>query len=247
MTRIDYYKVAPEGVKAVRAVEQYVRASELEPALIELVKVRASLMNGCAYCVDLHTKDARAKGETEQRLFAVPVWRETPFFSPRERAALALDRGGHRHRTQRGERRSLRRGAGALHRQGTSRLDRCRYRDQRMEPSRRDVPARGGQLQACSRHHCGFRPRGVGTSGRSARLRRAPRERIHDQHKGSINPATGEVIGRYALAGEDEAREAAAAALRTFRETNWKNDRALRSRVLHEMAERFEARAADLI
>ena len=73
----------------MRALEQYVRASELEPALIELVKLPASLMNGCAYCVDLHTKDARAKGETEQRLFAVPVWRETPFFSPRERAALA--------------------------------------------------------------------------------------------------------------------------------------------------------------
>jgi AhpD family alkylhydroperoxidase len=89
MTRIDYYKVAPEGVKAVRALEHYLRASELEPALIELVKLRASLMNGCAYCVDLHTKDARAKGETEQRLFAVPVWRETPFFNPRERAALA--------------------------------------------------------------------------------------------------------------------------------------------------------------
>jgi AhpD family alkylhydroperoxidase len=56
---------------------------------MELVKLRASLMNGCAYCVDLHTKDARAKGETEQRLFAVPVWHETPFFSPRERTALA--------------------------------------------------------------------------------------------------------------------------------------------------------------
>jgi acyl-CoA reductase-like NAD-dependent aldehyde dehydrogenase len=67
------------------------------------------------------------------------------------------------------------------------------------------------------------------------------------EHKDSINPATGEVIGRYALAGEDEAREAVAAALRAFRETNWKHDRALRSRVLHEMAERFEAHAADLI
>ena len=89
MTRLDYYKVAPGGPKAVSALDQYVRASGLEPALIELVKLRASLMNGCAYCIDLHTKDARAKGETEQRLFAVPVWRETPFFSPRERAALA--------------------------------------------------------------------------------------------------------------------------------------------------------------
>jgi AhpD family alkylhydroperoxidase len=87
--RLDYYAVAPDGVKAVRALEQYLRKSELEPALIELLKLRASLLNGCAYCVDVHTKDARAKGETEQRLFAVPVWRETPFFSPRERAALA--------------------------------------------------------------------------------------------------------------------------------------------------------------
>ena len=89
MTRIDYYKVAPGGIKALHALEQYLRASGLKPGLIELVKVRASLMNGCAYCVDIHTKDARARGETEQRLFAVPVWHETPFFSPRERAALA--------------------------------------------------------------------------------------------------------------------------------------------------------------
>ena len=87
--RIDYNTVAPGGVRAVYGLEQYLRGSGLEPSLIELVKLRASLMNGCAYCVDLHTKDARAKGETEQRLFAVPVWRETPFFSLRERAALA--------------------------------------------------------------------------------------------------------------------------------------------------------------
>jgi AhpD family alkylhydroperoxidase len=56
---------------------------------LELVKIRASYMNGCAYCIDMHTKDARAAGETEQRIYAVPVWRETPFFTPRERAALA--------------------------------------------------------------------------------------------------------------------------------------------------------------
>ena len=89
MPRMDYRTVAPEGVRALRGLEQYLRASGLEPALIELAKVRASLMNGCAYCVDMHTKDAQANGETEQRLFAVPVWRETPFFSSRERAALA--------------------------------------------------------------------------------------------------------------------------------------------------------------
>lgn len=89
MTRIDYNKVAPGGVQAVYGLEKYLRTAGLEPLLIELVKLRASLMNGCAYCVDIHTKDARAKGETEQRLYAVPVWRETPFFSPRERMALA--------------------------------------------------------------------------------------------------------------------------------------------------------------
>jgi AhpD family alkylhydroperoxidase len=87
--RIDYYRVAPAGLKAVFGLEQYVRTTALEPALLELVKLRASLMNGCAYCVEVHTKDARARGETEERLFAVPVWRETPFFSARERAAFA--------------------------------------------------------------------------------------------------------------------------------------------------------------
>jgi len=87
--RIDYDKVAPAAARAMLGVEQYVRSSGLEGALIELVKLRASYLNGCAYCVDMHTKDARAAGESEQRLYAVPVWRETPFFTPRERAALA--------------------------------------------------------------------------------------------------------------------------------------------------------------
>ena len=87
--RIDYRKVAPDAVRAIWGVEQYVRRSWLEPGLVDLVKLRASYLNGCAYCVDMHTKDARAAGETEQRLYAVPVWRETPFFTPRERAALA--------------------------------------------------------------------------------------------------------------------------------------------------------------
>jgi AhpD family alkylhydroperoxidase len=87
--RLDYYTVAPAGLKALYGLEHYLRTSALEPPLLELVKLRASLINGCAYCVEVHTKDARAKGETEQRLFAVPVWRETPFFSDRERVALA--------------------------------------------------------------------------------------------------------------------------------------------------------------
>jgi AhpD family alkylhydroperoxidase len=71
------------------ALQAHVDDSGLEHTLLELVKLRASYMNGCAFCVDMHTKDARAAGETEQRLYAVPVWRETPFFTPRERAALA--------------------------------------------------------------------------------------------------------------------------------------------------------------
>jgi AhpD family alkylhydroperoxidase len=90
MTRgIDYVQAAPDALQAQMAMESYVRRSGLDPALVELVKLRASYLNGCAYCVDMHTKDARVAGETEQRLYAVPVWRETPFFTPRERAALA--------------------------------------------------------------------------------------------------------------------------------------------------------------
>ena len=87
-SRIDYKKVAPKALQAMFALEEYSRGSGLEPELLELVRLRASQINGCAYCVDMHTKDARANGETEQRLYAVAVWREAPFFSERERAAL---------------------------------------------------------------------------------------------------------------------------------------------------------------
>lgn len=87
--RIDYRKASPEAMRAMAALERFVHSSGLESKLVELVKLRASYLNGCAYCVDVHTKDARVAGETEQRLYSVPVWRETPFFTPRERAALA--------------------------------------------------------------------------------------------------------------------------------------------------------------
>jgi AhpD family alkylhydroperoxidase len=86
--RIDYKELAPKAVETMWALERYARSSGLEPELLELVRLRASQINGCAYCVDMHTKDARARGETEQRLYAVAVWREAPFFSERERAAL---------------------------------------------------------------------------------------------------------------------------------------------------------------
>ena len=87
--RIDYRKIAPEAVQALWALERYARTSKIERPLLELVKLRASMINGCAYCVDMHSKGARALGESEQRLYALSVWREAPFFTPRERAALA--------------------------------------------------------------------------------------------------------------------------------------------------------------
>jgi AhpD family alkylhydroperoxidase len=87
--RLDYANAAPDGVKAMHGLESYIRRSGLEPTLRELVKIRASQINGCAYCIDMHTIDARAGGETEQRIYALSAWRETPFFTDRERAALA--------------------------------------------------------------------------------------------------------------------------------------------------------------
>src|SRR6202789_1519088 len=89
LPRINFYKVAPEAIQAMRGLEHYInQSSGLEPSLRELVKTRASQINGCAYCIDMHTKDARAAGETEQRLYALDAWRETPFYTERERAAL---------------------------------------------------------------------------------------------------------------------------------------------------------------
>ena len=87
--RIDYYKASKEATGAMLALEKAVNAFGLEPSLLELVKLRASQINGCAFCVDLHTADARKAGESDRRLHAVTVWREAPFFTPRERAALA--------------------------------------------------------------------------------------------------------------------------------------------------------------
>jgi AhpD family alkylhydroperoxidase len=87
--RIDSTKYRPTALgRAMIALQREVEASGLEHALLELVKIRASQINGCAYCIDMHTKDARALGETEQRIYALSAWQETSFFSDRERAAL---------------------------------------------------------------------------------------------------------------------------------------------------------------
>jgi AhpD family alkylhydroperoxidase len=87
--RLRYGKAFPEGIHALQELGRVISSGGLEPALLELVKTRASQMNGCAYCIDMHTKDARAAGETEQRLYALSAWEDTPFYTPRERAALA--------------------------------------------------------------------------------------------------------------------------------------------------------------
>jgi AhpD family alkylhydroperoxidase len=88
--KIDPTRLPAEAMSALLGVEAVVRRGGLEPELLHLVKLLASVRNRCAYCVDMHTKDARAHGETEQRLYATPVWRDTPFFTPRERAAFAF-------------------------------------------------------------------------------------------------------------------------------------------------------------
>jgi AhpD family alkylhydroperoxidase len=89
-SRLESQNVSSEAYQAMLTLETSVRKfSKIEPSLMELIKMRASQLNGCAYCLDMHSKDARAEGETEQRLYTLSAWRETPFFTERERAALA--------------------------------------------------------------------------------------------------------------------------------------------------------------
>ena len=88
--RLEAQKASPAAYNAMLGLETFLRrSSKLEPSLLELVKMRASQINGCAFCIDMHSKDARAEGESEQRLYTLTSWRETPFFTDRERAALA--------------------------------------------------------------------------------------------------------------------------------------------------------------
>src|SRR6266404_7420179 len=87
--RIDYAKVGPDAFKAMLGLERYLAQCGLDHALIHVLKLRASQINGCAYCIDMHWKDARAAGESEQRLYSLDAWEESPFYTPRARAALA--------------------------------------------------------------------------------------------------------------------------------------------------------------
>lgn len=86
--RLDYGSIAPGAMKAMNGLEAYLKTTDVEPLLLDLVKLRASQLNGCAYCTDMHSLDLRAGGETEQRIYCLPVWRDSPFYTERERAAL---------------------------------------------------------------------------------------------------------------------------------------------------------------
>src|SRR3954449_7794819 len=88
--RMNFYQAAPETIKALSALEAQVQASGLEQSLIELVKTRASQINGCAYCINMHTQDSRKMGETEQRIYLLNAWREAPFYTDKERVVLEL-------------------------------------------------------------------------------------------------------------------------------------------------------------
>src|SRR6201990_2557820 len=87
--RMNFYQAAPDTIKALVALEEQIQASGLEKSLIELVKIRASQINGCAFCINMHTADARKRGETEQRIYLLDAWHESPLYTDRERAALA--------------------------------------------------------------------------------------------------------------------------------------------------------------
>jgi AhpD family alkylhydroperoxidase len=87
--RLDFRKASPQGEKAMMGLHMFVRNCGLDHALLELVKLRASQLNGCAHCIDMHTKELRADGESEQKLYLLNAWRESPFYTDRERAALA--------------------------------------------------------------------------------------------------------------------------------------------------------------
>ena len=132
------------------AMEGYLAQSGLDPTIKHLVKIRASQINGCAYCIDMHTKDARAEGETEQRIYALDAWRETPFFTDKERAALAWTEtvthisGGVSEEAFDADPRALRR-------EGTRRPDLGHRLDQRLEPHRDQLPVRPRRLQAAQR------------------------------------------------------------------------------------------------
>ena len=144
---VDFEKIAPEGLKAMGYLEAYVRRCGLEPSLLELVKTRTSQLNGCAYCIDTHTKDARARGETEQRLYALALARNPVFHRARARGA-GLDRNSDRGGPQPRSGRRVPPGSPAFQREGVGRSDAGRRHHQWLEPARDQLPRGARHLSA---------------------------------------------------------------------------------------------------
>ena len=142
--RLDFRKASPQGEKAMMGLHMFVRNCGLDHSLLELVKLRASQLNGCAHCIDMHTKELRADGESEQRLYLLNAWRESPFYSDRERAALAWTEAvtlvaEARCRTTSTTRRE------AIQRRRTGQPDDSAGGDQRRQPAQYRVPHRARQ------------------------------------------------------------------------------------------------------
>lgn len=147
-TRIDTTKIPPGVFKAMFGLGKYVDECGLEPDLLNLIKLRASQLNGCAYCIDMHSKDLRAAGESEQRIYELDAWRETPFYSEREQAALAWTRSSDHFERRARAGRGLRSGPQPVQREGVDRFDHGDCCDQWLEPPQCCIPNHAGKLYA---------------------------------------------------------------------------------------------------
>ena len=143
--RIAYYQVAPEGIKALQGIDPYFKSTNIEPRLRALVELRTSQINGCAYCVDLHSRQAREHGETQQRLDCLSVWRETTFYDDRERGRPRLGRVRHQRLAHRHPGRRLRRSEKAIQRKRSRRPHARHLSDERLEPHRDWFPPGPGE------------------------------------------------------------------------------------------------------
>ena len=138
--RLNPYQAAPEAMNAMLALETYVQQCGLEPALIDLVKTRASQINGCAYCIYMHTREARNRGETEERLYLLDAWHESSLYTDRERAALAWTDAVTRVARDTRARRGVRDRARTVRGGRTGQADAARVDDQRVEPAGDQFP-----------------------------------------------------------------------------------------------------------
>ena len=144
--RIDYANVSHGALQAMLGLEKYL-GQKADRKLLDLVYLRASQINGCAYCIDMHWKDLRTAGESEQRLYGLDAWRESPYYTDRERAALAMDGSGDAPDGQGRARRGVPGGAPFLLRGGARRPDPGHRGDQRLEPAEHRISDAGGNLQ----------------------------------------------------------------------------------------------------